>query len=65
MKCWLCDENYNRRKVRPTKIKTDEIFTNKGGFLPISEKSKVGRFCSNLRKIHLKEFILKEVASFL
>ena len=52
-------------KIIVEKNKTDEIFADKVGVLPISEKSKVGCVLSNLQNMHVREFILTEVATFL
>ena len=52
-------------KIKVEKNMIDEIFADKVGVLPISEKSKVGRVLSNLQKMYAREFILTEVATFL
>ena len=51
-------------KIIVEKNKTDEIFADKVGVLPISEKSKVGCVLSNLQKMHVREFIFTEVVTF-
>ena len=64
MKGWLFDENYNWLKLRPTKIKIDEIFTNKADVLSISEKSEVARFCEIYKKCEWTSSFVNEVATF-